>query len=171
MARTSLPPFNMDRAATGCCPQFDPAGWDEQEFEFHEWLFVRATTVNFLHIPLNMGSMMTRTWAKIQQAEAAPEDRYLVLSTDPSPWRGEHYFLVQREVPDAQMVRLSGTHWAKVFEGPYRNAGAWARDMEQYVQSREHVLQKLYFFYTTCPHCAKVYGKNYVVAFAAVSAP
>jgi hypothetical protein len=168
MVHTTLPKVSWDRSATGCCPPFDPAGWDEQEFEFCEWLFVRATTVNFLHIPLNMGSMMKRTWAKIQQAAAAPQDSYLVLSTDPSPWRGEHYFLVTRDVPNAQMVRLSGRHRTKAFEGPYRDAGKWAREMERYVQSQGESLQTLYFFYTTCPRCAKVYGKNYVVAFAAV---
>ena len=26
--------------------------------------------------------------------------------------------------------------------------------------------EKLYFWYTTCPKCAKVYGKNYVVLLA-----
>jgi len=29
-------------------------------------------------------------------------------------------------------------------------------------------LDKLYFGYTTCPSCAKAYGKNYVVLFAKV---
>ncbi len=27
---------------------------------------------------------------------------------------------------------------------------------------------ELYFFYTTCPKCAKAYGKHYVVLFAQV---
>jgi hypothetical protein len=30
------------------------------------------------------------------------------------------------------------------------------------------MLKKLYFSYTTCPACAKAYGKNYVVLFAQV---
>lgn len=35
--------------------------------------------------------------------------------------------------------------------------------------NREHKeIQKLYFFYTTCPKCAKKHGKNYVVLFAQV---
>ena len=28
----------------------------------------------------------------------------------------------------------------------------------------------VYFFYTTCPKCLEVYGKNYVVAVAALAA-
>ncbi len=164
----TLPKCNMDRSETGCCPRFDPAGWDTVEFEFHDRPFVRATTVNFLHIPLNMGMMMKRTWGAIERAGAAPCDDFLVLSTDPTPWRGEHFFAVTKDVPRATMVRLSGRYLARVFEGPYRQAGEWAREMQRYVEAQGNELRKLYFFYTTCPKCARHYGKNYVVAFAEV---
>jgi hypothetical protein len=40
--------------------------------------------------------------------------------------------------------------------------------MTKYVQSKGKEPKKLYFFYTTCPRCAKVYGKNYTVLLAAV---
>jgi hypothetical protein len=158
----------MDKSETGCCPRFDPAGWDDAEFEFRDRPFVRSTTVNFMHIPLNMGSMMRKTWQKIQDARAASSDEYLVLSTDPSPWRGEHYFAVTRNVPGAQNVTLSGTFLTKVFEGPYRDAGKWVEEMERLVSREGRQLRKLYFFYTTCPRCANHFGKNYVVAFAEV---
>ena len=29
-------------------------------------------------------------------------------------------------------------------------------------------MQRLFFYYTTCPRCAKQYGKNYVVGLAQV---
>ena len=32
MVHTSLPTFNMDISETGCCPRFDPTGWDGEEF-------------------------------------------------------------------------------------------------------------------------------------------
>jgi hypothetical protein len=40
--------------------------------------------------------------------------------------------------------------------------------MKAYVESEGKEFKDLYFFYTTCPNCAKVYGKNYVVLLAAV---
>jgi len=168
MTSQTLPKCNMDRSETGCCPRFDPAPWDQQEFEFQERPFVRATTVNFMHIPLNMGGVVKRTWQKIEKAGAAPVEGFLMLSTDPSPWRGEHFLAVTKDVPDAETVRLSGHYLTKVFEGPYREAGRWARQMPGYVESLGKKMRKLYFFYTTCPKCAKHYGKNYVVAFAEV---
>ncbi len=169
MATGMLPKFNMDNSETGCCPRFDPTGWDGEEIEFHERPFVRSKTINFLYVPLNMGSMMKKTWAKIQKAGAAPVAEYLVLSTDPSPWRGEHYFAVTKDVPNTEMVTLSGHYLTKVFQGPYRDAGKWVQEMQSFVSSRGKELRKLYFFYTTCPRCVKHYGKNYVVAVAEIT--
>jgi hypothetical protein len=36
------------------------------------------------------------------------------------------------------------------------------------VASRGKQLQQLYFYYTTCPKCARKYGKNYVVILARI---
>jgi hypothetical protein len=168
MGQSTLPKFNMDNSATGCCPKFDPEPWKNQEFTFKDRLFVRAKTVSFLHIPLNIGSVFKRTFAQIQQAGAELRDEYLILSTDPSAWRGEHYFAVTKEVPGADNVRLSGNYLTKVFEGPFSDARKWCRETQEYVTSQGQQLRKLYFFYTTCPKCAKHYGKNYVVAFAEI---
>ena len=168
MVATRLPKFNMDNSETNCCPRFDPTGWDGEEFEFDQRLFVRSMTVNFLHIPLNIGAVIRKTWKMIEQAGAAPSDEYLILSTDTSAWRGEHYFSVTKNVPDADMVKLSGHYLTKVFEGPYRDAGKWVRELEGFVGSTGRTFNKLYFFYTTCPKCAKHFGKNYVIGFAEV---
>jgi len=168
MGQSTLPQFDMFNSETGCCPRFDPEPWKDQEFTFKDKLFVRAKTINFLHIPLNIGSVFKRTFARIQKAGAETRDHYLILSTDSSAWRGEHYFAVTKEVPEADNVRLSGNYLTKVFEGPFRDAGKWVRETQDYVVSQGQQMRKLYFFYTTCPKCAKHYGKNYVVAFAEV---
>ena len=74
-------------------------------------------------------------------------------------------------VPGATMERLSGSFLTKVFEGPFHRAGEWARQMEDYVALESRTLEKIYFGYTTCPKCAKAYGKNYVVLFGKVKEP
>ena len=66
------------------------------------------------------------------------------------------------------MERISGTFLTKVFEGPYKDAGKWVKEMKDYVQSKGREIKKMYFFYTTCPSCAKFYGKNYTVILAQV---
>jgi len=37
-----------------------------------------------------------------------------------------------------------------------------------FVKRKGKVLQRMFFFYTTCPKCAKKWGKNYVVILAQV---
>ena len=66
------------------------------------------------------------------------------------------------------MTKISGTFLSKVFEGHYKDAGKWAKEMKDYVNSKGKKIKKLYFFYTTCPRCAKAYGKNYTVILAKI---
>jgi hypothetical protein len=54
----------------------------------------------------------------------------------------------------------------KVFEGPYKDMSKWMRDMNSFVALKGKTAKKTYVFYTTCPKCSKVYGKNYVVILA-----
>jgi hypothetical protein len=66
------------------------------------------------------------------------------------------------------MVAMTGDFITKVFEGPYKNAPTWEEEMEAFVASKGQQVKKTYFFYTTCPKCAKFYGKNYVVAISEI---
>lgn len=91
-----------------------------------------------------------------------------MLTDENSLWGADIYIDVAKEVPGSQMATISGTFLTKVFEGPYQNAGKWAKEMQEYVKSKGKELKKIYFSYTTCPKCAKVYGKNYVVLFAQI---
>ena len=168
MRVNELPKQDMDKSETGCCPKFNPKPWEEENVTFDKKLFVKAKTMNFLHIPLNMGSVIGKTWEKIQKAGADSKNEFVILSIDSSPWVGEHYFAVNKDVPDVETTRLSGTYLTKVFEGPFKEAGKWVKQTQDYIKSKGKTLKNLYFYYTTCPKCAKHYGKNYVVAFAQV---
>ena len=156
-----------EQSETGCCPRFNPEPWQEKEVTFDNKLFLKDSVRSFLHIPLNFGKVMTKNMAKIQAAGALSAET-LVLSDEKSMWKSDIYIAVTKEVPDAEMVRLSGTFLTKAFEGPYKNMSRWIKAMQEYVSSRGKETKKLYFFYTTCPKCAKVYGKNYTVLLAEV---
>ena len=166
METNALPKYDMSDNPTNCCPRFKPQGWDEQELHFKDKLFVKAKTRSVFHIPLNMKTMYLQTMSAIEKADAMREDDLIILSHDPSAWRGEHFFSVSREVPGQEMVHLTGDYLTKVFEGPYKNAPKWEKEMGAFVQQKDRQVKKTYFFYTTCPKCAKYYGKNYVVAVA-----
>ncbi len=122
---------------------------------------------SFLHIPLNFGAVMRRNVAAIEAAGAKPETM-VVLSDENSLWGADVYLEVAKDVPGASMATISGTFLSRVFEGPYRDIRKWIEDMKALVRGQGKDLRKLYFFYTTCPKCAKKYGKNYVVILARV---
>lgn len=152
---------------TGCCPRFDPEPWEEKELTLEDKLFIKDHVRCFLHIPLNFGKVIVKNMERIDKASAlAPEP--FMLSDDKSLWGSDIYIAVSREVPGAEMVKVPGTFLTKVFEGPYKDAGKWAKEMNTYVKSKGREIKKLYFFYTTCPKCAKFYGKNYTVLLAQV---
>jgi hypothetical protein len=151
--------------ATGCCPPFDPAPWQDKEITWNDEPFVADHVHSLFHVPLNMGKRVVRNQELIEAAGAAPSVP-LMLCVEKSPWGADVFIRVAKPVPGARMVNLSGTFLTRVYEGPYRDAPKWAEDMQSFVAGRGKTLEKLYFAYTTCPACAKAYGKNYVVLFA-----
>ncbi len=156
-----------ENSETGCCPRFDPGPWDEKEITWQDKLFLKDHVRSIFHIPLNFDKVMIKNMEKIKAADAlAPEP--LMFTDENSLWGADIYIAVGREVPGAEIEKMSGTFLSRVFEGPYKDAGKWAKEMMSYVRLKGRELKKIYFFYTTCPKCAKYYGKNYTVLLAKV---
>jgi hypothetical protein len=160
-AMAKLEKLNPD-AETGCCKRFNPAPWDGKEIVWKDKLFLRDHVASFFHIPLNMDKIMVKCMEKISKAGALDTDQ-IMLSDEKSMWGSDIFIAVSKEVPGARMERISGTFLTKAFEGPYQDMGKWIKEMEKYVESKGRKQKKMYFYYTTCPGCAKVYGKNYTV--------
>lgn len=170
MEINQLPNLDLRNVAPGCCcPKIDPDDWDGLDLHFRDKPFVRCHTASFFYKPLNMGKVFGRTFAAIKGARADEESQFVILSDDSSRWRGEHFFSVKREVPGLDNVRMTGDFMVKVFEGPYRDAAQWVDGMRKTVGESGKRMERLFFFYTTCPKCAVRYGKNYVIGIAQVA--
>ena len=156
-----------ERSETGCCPRFDPGLWNEKELTWKDKLFLKDHVRSFFHIPLGFDKIMVKNMELIKDSGALlPEP--LMFTDEKSLWGADVYIGVSKEVPGAKMEKISGTFLSKVFEGPYKDAGKWVKEMKSYVSSKGKELKKLYFYYTTCPKCAEFYGKNYTVLMAKV---
>jgi len=153
-----------------CCPPFDPSRYDENKVvTWEDKLFLKETVRSFLYIPLTFGRATTRANTKIDKADAKT-DECLLLDDFRSPWGSNIYVSCSKDVPEAEMTKISGTFMTKVYEGPYYKCGEWVKDTTAYVREKKGKDPiKIYANYTTCPKCAKQRGKNYVVMFAQVA--
>ncbi|WP_375551115.1 hydrolase [Rhodophyticola porphyridii] len=166
MKTNTVPHYDDSINTTGCCAKFNPDGWDRQELHFRDKPFLRATTRSAMHVPLNMGQVFTRVGTRMAENGAVDLDNWLILSRDLSAWQSEHLFSTDKDIPDEEMTTLSGDFITKVFEGPYNKAKDWHEQMQELVRADGKVPGRVFFFYTTCPRCAKAYGQNYIVGIA-----
>lgn len=159
--------MEYDNKETGCCALLNPVEWNEKRVVFDNRLFMKKRVKALFHIPINFGSVMKEVGEKMDAAEAYPKT-WLMLSDENSLWGSDVYIATDREVPDAEMVKISGEFVTKVFEGSFKNVKDWIAQTHEFVTSKGKTVKKLYFYYTVCPKCAKQFGKNYVVVFAQV---
>ncbi len=145
-----------------CCPKFDPEPWQEKEFEWEDKQFIKTKSFTIFYVPVNFGGAMKKLDKLVRDAGATFQDN-MALSDHTSKWNMDVYAAVDREVPGAENVTLSGKFISKVYEGDFKETSVWGEDFKQFAASKNVKISKWYMWYTTCPKCAKKYGKNYTV--------
>ena len=118
-----------------CCPPFDPEAWDGKTLEWEQKKFIKDKVFTIFYMPVNFGSVMKKLDAKVRQAGAAIPD-WLCLSDHTSKWNMDLYLAVDKEIPNAENVALSGKFLCKVYEGPYKDTGKWCKDFETFAKSK-----------------------------------
>ncbi|MCW1949207.1 MAG: hypothetical protein KIH89_002035 [Candidatus Shapirobacteria bacterium] len=152
-----------------CCPEFDIKYWDNKTHVWQDKLFLKDEVKQIIHLPLNMGKVITRMWQKVDKAQAGPDTKdFLILAYDPSPWKSELYMTVTKNIPNANIAKVNGTFISKVFDGHYQSVPQWIQQMDKFLADQNQKAIKYYFHYAYCPKCAKKYGHNYCTAFAQI---
>jgi hypothetical protein len=152
---------------TGCCPRFESGPWDEKVIRWENKRFIKDNVLTFFFMPLNFGGVMKKLNEKVEKSGAKTPD-WLCLADHTSKWNMDVYLAVDKDVPGAENVALSGKFLSKVYEGPFKDTGKWCKDFEEYAKKQGYAVKKWFMWYTTCPKCAKAYGKNYVVVVGQV---
>ena len=150
-----------------CCPKFNPGPWDGVLFEWNEKKFIKEKVTTFLYMPMNFGGVMKKLDERVRDVQGSIPD-WMCLSDHTSKWNMNVYVAVDKDIPGAENMMLNGKFLSKVYEGPFQDTGKWCKDFEQFASSKGKTISKWYMWYTTCPKCAKKYGKNYVVIVAQV---
>ncbi len=148
-----------------CCPPFDPIPWDDNLLSWENKLFIKDKVATFLYMPLNFGKAMTRLNKLVENVGASMPD-WLCLSHHSSKWKMNLFLAVDREVVGAENVKLTGNFYSRVYEGNYNDTGKWTTDFEQHCIEKGYSIDQMFMWYTTCPKCAKKYGKNFTVIIA-----
>jgi len=152
-----------------CCPKFNPKPWDKKIFNWKNKKFIKDKVFTIFNIPINFGSVITRLMKKIEASNAKCSN-WMSLSDHTSRWNMDLYLAVDKIVANTENVMISGKFLSKVYEGPYQKTGYWCKDFEAYAKKKNISIKKQYMWYTTCPKCAKKYGKNYVVIIGEIGA-
>jgi hypothetical protein len=83
-----LPAYDATDNPTGCCPRFNPKGWDRQDLHFAEKRFAMARTRSVFHIPINMSQVFKKTLGAIERSRSRQAHRQdLLLLFDVSTLR------------------------------------------------------------------------------------
>jgi hypothetical protein len=158
---------NNESHKNDCCPQFDPTGWDDKIFDWDNKKFIKDKVCTFFYMPCNFGSVMKRLTKTLNSA-GVELGECICLSDHTSKWNMDIYLSVDKEIPGCENTTISGKIISKVYEGPFRDTGKWCKNFDEYVKGKNIKYSKMYMWYTTCPKCAKKYGKNYVVILGKV---
>ena len=118
-------------------------------------------------MPINFGKIIVPIVEQIEMAGAKPEQN-LCLSDHTSKWNMDIYIATNKDIPGQEMTTLSGDFYSKVYEGDFKETGKWCKDFEDSASAKGYKIKKLYMCYTTCPACAKAYGKNYVMVIGEI---
>ncbi|MGE5426228.1 MAG: hydrolase [Bacillota bacterium] len=151
-----------------CCPKFDPAPWEGKEITWEGKRFIKGEVCCFMYMPMNYGPAVTKLMKSAEKAGSSNPE-YLMLSDQVSKWKMDLYLGTDKEVEGADNQMISGRFLSKVYEGSFREVGKWMADAKKAAEESGRTVLKQYMWYTTCPKCAKKYGKNYVVIFSQIA--
>ncbi len=149
------------------CPLFNPEPWNNTEVSFKGKLFVKDNVFSIAHIPFGMEKVMTRIDNVITATDAKPKTTTINLSDSESFWSTTIFVEATKVVPGEEMTEFDGTYYSRVYEGPYKDAGKWVKDMNGWLNESGKENKGLLFYYPICPECTKeLYGHQITVLLA-----
>jgi len=151
-----------------CCPRINPDDWNDITFSWEKKPFIKANVRTFFYIPLNFGSVIRKIDKKLR-AKGLDFSEGICLSDHTSRWNMNIYISVNKPFDDNNITLFTGNYYCKMYEGNFKDTALWCADYKTAVKDKRYKETNIYMWYTTCPKCAKKYGKNYVGIFSKVN--
>ena len=105
-----------------CCPKFNPKPWDGKTLQWKNKKFIKDKVFTLFYIPMNFGKVIVRLNEKVEKSKAKIPD-WMCLSDHTSRWNMDLYLAVDKEIPGAENVAMSGKFLSKVYEGDFKKTG------------------------------------------------
>lgn len=154
---------------SNCCPEVRKEDW---EYVQHEWnkYFLEGNVFQLFRMPLNYGSVLKKLAAAAKARNWDKHGNPLVLTQETGFFSMQMLLELFRPDPKADgVVFFSGSFISHYYEGPYSGLGKAVQELDDYVTKATGLPPKDYFFwYTTCPKCAKERGNPVTVIFARI---
>ncbi|MFH1126446.1 MAG: hydrolase [Candidatus Altiarchaeota archaeon] len=150
-----------------CCPRLKSDDWDKKTFEWKNKPFYKTKYLSFFRIPLTYRGAVKKS-LEVLKAKGLVRDPMLMLAEEESMFYSTLLVEMSGDDENLPVRRLSGTYVSMFFEGGYRDTPRWIREMVDYCTIQGERPKELYFFYATCPKCAKYYGSAQTVLFARI---
>lgn len=155
-----------------CCPKFNVERWDKKTLKWEGKKFIMDSMPEFFHMPIPsmIDKKITRMWGAIEKNNAASPNKEdtLILFRDPTPFKGEIYISVEKDVPEENNVTVSGDFVSRVFDGGYNDIPKFVKEMDEYLAETGKKAKDYYIHYAYCPKCAEKFGNNYMILFAKI---
>jgi hypothetical protein len=150
-----------------CCPRLNVEKWNNKELIWTNKKFIVGKVKTFMFIPLNFGGTITKLMKLVEKSNVKLDDN-LCLSDHTTKWNMDILLAVDKNVEGANNITLNGKFYSKVYEGNFKDTNIWCDDFKNEMDKKGYKIKKWYMWYTTCPKCAKKYGKNYTVIIAEI---
>ncbi len=153
---------------TGCCPPFDPEPWHDKVVRWGDKTFITADIRTFFYVPFGIAKATTAAMEAIRTAGVEAPDA-MILATAESPWHERLFFETKGPVPGYALEKIGGAFYAKVFDGPWKDAGNWHKEAAHDAGEKALDVERWFERWIYCPKCAKAYGHNYVVILGKIA--
>lgn len=149
------------------CPRLVREEWDRQTHPWDKKPFYALPYRSFFGWPLNL-ARQTAAAVDLLSKRGLLDSVPINFAVNEQARGGTLLIAIKRHVKDLETRAISGQFMSFFFEGKYPERPHWIRQVYRYGRANHLNFQELYFWYATCPTCAKKQGYAQVVIFGKI---
>ena len=152
---------------TGCCVQIKPKKWDKKIHNWKKKPFYKTKYIHLFHIPLNYGQAIMGAVKKLEPKKLIKRDS-MCISLEDGLFTSTLLIEMTKNAENLPVQKISGKYFSMIFKGDYKDTGKWVETFKKECKKKKYPLNKLMFWFATCPKCAEAYGGAQTIIFTKI---